>query len=135
MNVAHNDSGRTYQVSEIFNSLYKGISVSGDIAIIKLRNPIRFMRGLIEPGCLNLIRRSSYPNGLMASGFGTTVQSYRNAFGKYVYGNMSDVLKQAWFHEDLNGCKAYLICINSNDGASACNGDSGGKYYLLLFIR
>lgn len=127
MNVTHDDPHKTYRAAQIFQNNYRGISVAGDIAIIKLADPIRFERGLIEPGCLNLVRKSSYSNGLMASGFGTTVPSYRNAFGKYVSGNSSDVLKQAWFHEDFNGCRNYLICINSRNDDSACNGDSGGE--------
>ena len=132
MNVTHNDSSKTYRAAQIFQGPYKSINVAGDIAIIKLANPIRFQRGLIEPGCLGLVRRSSYRNGLMASGFGTTVQSYREASGKKVYGNTSDVLKLGWFHEDFNGCKNYLICINSRDGTSACNGDSGGPLQYVF---
>lgn len=137
MNVTHghNDQRLTYRAAKIIQGDYKSISVAGDISIIKLANPIRFVRGLIEPGCLNLVRRSSYRNGLMASGFGTVVPSYRNLLGKYVAGNTSDVLKQAWFYEDFNGCRPYLICINSKNGDSACNGDSGGAiaYSFDLF--
>lgn len=123
------DASKVYGVEKIFQGSFTGVNVPGDIAIVKLSRPIVFVKGQIEPACINLIEKYRYPNGLMATGFGTISVSYRLDNGTYVQGEISNVNKKAYFYQDFKGCRSDLICINSRNAESACNGDSGGPLH------
>lgn len=117
------DPSKNYAVAQIFQGSYSSVSVPGDIAIVKLARPIQFIKGHLEPACINLVGRNRYPNGLMASGFGTISKSYKHDNGTYVQGELSNLNKKAYFTEEFKGCRNFLICVNSRNGDSACNGD------------
>ena len=63
---------------------------------------------------------------LMASGWGTTTVTTKDLrTGRLKTGDVSPVLKQAFFFEDKKRCEDYLICIDSEKRDSVCQGDSG----------
>lgn len=85
-NIKDDDGNKTYEVEKILQDSYSGINDAGDIAILKLSKPIQFQEKIIEPACLNLVRVRNYKNELMASGFGTTVESFKDPNGTYFSG-------------------------------------------------
>lgn len=103
------------------------MAVPSDLAILKLRTPIKFRKGSIEPACFNL-NQKAYTGQLMGSGYGMTTK-FKTRFGfPATYVRPSDKLKQAQFRE--RRCLPFLICtrpVNSRD--SACMGDSGSPIH------
>lgn len=94
-----------------------------------MKKPLEFKSGEVEPACLNMIE-TKYVDDLMASGWGTTSISVKDTrTGELTTGELSTVLKKAYFFEDPNACEDYLICIDSKNGASVCQGDSGGPLH------
>ena len=113
---------KTYEVEKIFLHDFSSPSLPGDIAVLKLSQPLEFIEAQVEPACLNTEFKDAY-DVLMASGWGTTSISRKDTnTGKLHTGDVSPVLKQAFFYEDKKGCKEYLICIDSDNRDSVCQG-------------
>jgi len=133
------DPEKTHNVINIISGDFMATKLErpGDIAILRLDRPIKFIPGIVEPGCLNF-EEQSYTNDLLASGWGATSTTKKDLkTGQMLQGEISTVLKKAHFHEDRDGCPKheirdsnYLICIASNnEGDSTCQGDSGGPLH------
>jgi len=126
------DPANTYNVINIISGdfIETELKRPGDIAILRLDRPIRFIPGMVEPGCLNF-EEQSYTNDLLASGWGATSNTVTDLrTGKTHQGEISTVLKKAHFHEDREECSDFFVCIASNnEGDSTCQGDSGGPLH------
>lgn len=96
-----------------------------DIGLIRLFYPINFIRGQVEPSCLNLEEKKKYDD-LLVTGYGTTERSFLKD-GKVTKGGLSNVLKYAWYYENSYAveCRNWLICGSPrNKFDSTCHGDS-----------
>lgn len=103
------------------------MAVPSDLAILKLKTPIKFRKGSIEPACFNLNNRA-YRGELMGSGYGMTT-NFKTNFGIPTTAvRASEKLKQAQFKE--RRCLSFLICTRPvTAGDSACMGDSGSPIH------
>lgn len=124
-------SSNTHSVAKVIG--YRRVvnmAVPSDIAILKLRTPIKFRKGSIEPACFNLNKRS-YSGQLMGSGYGMT-SDFRMTFGiPTTPVRASDKLKQAQFRE--RRCLSFLICTRPvNTGDNLCMGDSGSPIHYAI---
>lgn len=119
------NQANTYEVAKIHMHPYTSPSKPGDYALLELKTPITYIPGKVEPGCINTVKQS-YDNDLIASGWGTTSISRKDTrTGQLKTGELSPVLKKAILHEDEEHCEDYLVCVNSDNKDSVCQGDSG----------
>lgn len=122
---------KTYLVEKIYaNPRYVNVTSPGDLSILKLKTPIAFVKGLVEPGCLEnrMQNRRNYTGVLTAFGFGSQTPSYmdQRLDNRLVVFNNSNHLKCAEFIESSEDREDHLIKVKQvRVGESICNGDSG----------
>ena len=142
---------KSYRVQAVYKFPdFSNASFTGDLALLKLRKPIRFEPGHVEPACLDLENhRSGHGNSssertnqtlYVSAGFGTKQDVFfRNhkMVGKFV---PSLVLKTAYFTEDLADSDPNfgplqdmffnLMPVNKGSTENPCMGDSGAGLNL-----
>lgn len=105
---------KSYRVDRVYKFPdFSNASFTGDLALLKLRRPIRFETGLVEPACLDLENHrleeyhasnsteSTNKTFYLSTGFGTKQDVFfqnHKMVGKFV---PSLVLKTAYFTEDV----------------------------------
>ena len=141
-------SRKTYRVDKIYvHPLYNDksdASAPGDIGLLKLKTPISYVEGQVEPACLGLTNKRKYSRLLVslaikvsdwkdhnsklrsqinqASGWGSTVPTTSGR--KEFPGKLSNVLKKAEFTSKSSCESNSLICIKPiSRGQSICDGD------------
>lgn len=107
-------------------------SNQGNLGLIKLSSPIRFVENRVEPACLNLEKTiKSQFDVLMAVGFGSVEPTYRNGSKEILVGFPSNDLRYAYFHENFY-CLSSFICLQPvKEGDSTCSHDYGGPLSRL----
>lgn len=147
-------SEKTYRIDEIYNYpqfKLENVLDGGDISLVKLKSPIKFEHGLVEPACLELenpgfessnseelLEKAKKKDLLITSGFGTTlpVVIHNNKLLHKVVPSL--VLKTGYFNEvtdlflnDPNSKELLkkFICISSLDknNDNNCHGHSGAS--------
>ncbi|KAK4336521.1 hypothetical protein RND71_044237 [Anisodus tanguticus] len=124
LTVASNDD-TIYQVEEIKTNEVQ------HAALLKLKKPIFFAKGSVEPACLTTWF-TVYQEPLIATGWGTTSKTIFKEFSKTLeHGQLSDVLKEVNYFVDYTvDCPRQFVCAKEmNKGESVCDGDEGGPIH------
>lgn len=122
-------TSNTYAISKVIGyRRFVNWAIPSDLAILRLKTPIQFRRGSIEPACFNLKDRAYSGHQLMGSGYGMTTH-YKMVFGiPTTPVRASNKLKFAYFKQKR--CPSFLICTRPvNAGDAACMGDSGSPIH------
>lgn len=142
---------KTYRVQHVYKFPdFSNTSFTGDLALLKLKRPIRFEPGLVEPACLDLENHrlgeheprhsnssseSTNQTLYVSTGFGIKQDVFvqnRKMVGKFL---PSLVLKTAYFTEEVSTSNPnfeplqdmFINCepVNKGSTENPCFGDSG----------